>query len=164
MVLLKWIFAVFLKLLFLGPFFSVATTPHLSLPQLKIAIQEYNKTASPVDQINSTFSYKLLYSRIPFAPSDPYKFYPDFQEKGNWRYLLGKKSKLTMDELKTGIAHYNKKALQIRQITDTASYKKFYKNIPNAPRDPSQFYSEFKEKGGWKFLLGKTCQKTLSYK
>ena len=124
MISLKWIFVVFFKLLFLGSYFSLAVQQHLNFTQLKTAIEEYNQTASPVEQINSALNYRLLYGKIPFAPSDPLEFYPDFKERGGWKYLLGKKDKLTLDELKTAIVHYNKKALQIKQITSVSSYKK----------------------------------------
>lgn len=161
MVLLKWISAVFLSFCFFGSFFSLAVQ-RPTLTQLKTAIEKYNQTASPMEQMDSTLNYELLHDKIPFAPSQPYVVYPDFKEKGGWKYLLGKKGKLTLDELKTAIVHYNKKALQIRQITNSTSYKKFYKHIPYAPHDPSRAYPEFKERGGWDFLLGKTCRKTLA--
>ena len=155
-------FRFFLKLLFFGSFFSLAVPRHLTLTQLKTAIEEYNQTASPVNQIDSVLSYQLLHGMISFAPAEPHTIYPDFKQKGGWKYLLGKKGKLTLDELKTAIIRYNEKALQVRQITNKTSYRKFYKYIPNAPHNPSRSYPEFNKRGGWDFLLGKICQKTLT--
>ena len=131
---------------------------HLTWEELREAILEYNKTAPEGERINSQ-SYLLdrkLYKKIPGAPSDPPVFYSDFKERGGWWALLSK-THLTWEELREAILEYNKTAPEGEKI-NSQSYRKrkLHKRIPNAPSNPPVFYSDFKERGGWRALLGKT--------
>ena len=156
---------IFLLVLVFNPSSSVfADRKRLTLIQLKEAIDEYNQTAPPLEQINSVSKYRLWYDKIRFAPYDPDRIYPEFEQKGRWKWLLNKmdKKELKMDELRENIEGYNQKALQIRQIKGQPSYKKYYKYIENAPQSPEKVYPDFEERGGWGFLCRNTCEKRFA--
>ena len=153
---------IFLLVLVFNPSSSVfADRKRLTLIQLKEAIDEYNQTVPPFEQINSVLKYKLWYDKIRLAPPDPNRTYPEFKQKGGWKWLLNKvdKKKPTIDKLREAVEDYNRKALQIRQIMDGVSYKKYYKYIENAPQSPEKVYPDFKERGGWGYLCRNTCEK-----
>ena len=132
----------------------------LTWEELHQAIVEYNQN-NPGEQINSR-SYPFLYTKIPGAPASPWTIYPDFKEKGGWPALLGTPAKhLTWEELIEAIIEYNKTAPKNKKISPR-TYKKLRKKIRGAPPWPPSFYPDFKEKGGWPVLLGKTCPKSFS--
>ena len=125
----------------------------LTWEELRDAIVEYNKKAPEGKKIINSVTYQSFYKKIPDAPSDPGRFYPDFKERGGWSVLLGKFN-LTWEELRDAIVEYNKKAPDGETI-NSATYRRFYKKIPRAHSNPERFYPDFKERGGWPALLGK---------
>ena len=131
----------------------------LTWEQLNRALIEYNKEAPEDEKINST-TYSEFYNRIPGAPLDPHKAYPDFKIRGRWPALLGEVL-LTWEQLNQGIIEYNKEAPKGEKIS-SYTYSRFYSRIPGAPPDPRIAYSDFKERGSWPTLLGKICLKAFS--
>ena len=132
--------------------------PILFWEELRAEIIEYNRRASEGEKIYSV-TYRKLYKKIPGAPSNPSAVYPYFKERGGWSALLI----LTWEELREAIMGYNKTAPEGERI-NSAKYKrdKSYKKIPGAPSDPAEFYPDFKERGGWPALLGKTCPRAFT--
>ncbi|MDE0518782.1 MAG: hypothetical protein OXH36_04420 [Bdellovibrionales bacterium] len=66
--------------------------------------------------------------------------------------------RLTWEELREAIIEYNERASEGEKITSVTYVKgKLYKRIPGAPSHPEIFYPDFKERGGWPALVGKTC-------
>ncbi|MDE0119267.1 MAG: helicase-related protein, partial [Bdellovibrionales bacterium] len=136
----------------------------LTWEELRAAIREYNKGAPEGERINYvTYVKGKLYKKIPGAHSSPAQFYSDFKERGGWADLLSQPAKpppptLTWEELRAAIREYNKGAPEGERIINYVTYVKGYKKIPGAPSNPAQFYSDFKERGGWADLLSQPAK------
>ena len=67
---------------------------------------------------------------------------------------------LTWEELHQKITKYNQNNPE--EPINSRSYPFLYKSIPGAPSNPLLHYPDFKERGSWSALLGKTCPKVFS--
>ena len=141
----------------------------LGIPQLNLTWEELStaliKMIQEGEKVNSQiYKRDKLYKEIPGAPSHPAQFYADFKERGGWAAFLGKPPKppkphLTWEELSTALIKMIQEGEKVNSIIYIGD--KLYKKIPGAPSHPERFYPDFKERGGWAALLGKTCQRVF---
>ncbi len=112
----------------------------------------YEEANSATIALGCTYKRDYLeeYTSDPKLPSNPQRSYPEFIEKGGWPAYLGAE-----DKFYTTWAGASKAAIALG-FNGSGDYFNGYKQGPKLPSDPSAYYPDFSEKGGWDGFLGKS--------